>query len=176
MWIQLSFMSNWSDWTDIHRTPHPTTLEYSLLKNSTYIKPRNNRSQKFQREWNHIKHLLQSKENEKKKKNQGLQYMLQYRWPLKLLCQMKSVSHKRINIRFHLYVVTMKRQIHRDGVEQWVSGTMQRGRWNFSVQRAFFSGLCLGQRKSSRNGQWWQLHDTEFTQCHWMASLKTGKR
>ena len=51
---------------------------------------------------------------------------------------MKSVSHKRINIRFHLYVVTMKRQIHRDGgVEQWVSGTMQRGRWNFSVQSFF---------------------------------------
>ena len=50
---------------------HLTQLHYrihSLLKNSTYVSPRN-RSQKFPRERNHIKHLLQSKENEKKKIN-----------------------------------------------------------------------------------------------------------
>lgn len=53
---------------------HLTQLHYrihSLLKNSTYVSPRN-RSQKFQRERNHIKHLLQSKENEKKKKKKSM--------------------------------------------------------------------------------------------------------
>ena len=50
---------------------HLTQVHYrihSLLKNSTYVSQRN-RSQKFQRERNHIKHLLQSKENGKKKKS-----------------------------------------------------------------------------------------------------------